>query len=566
MAAYGKYQAYYGKIRNELDLIKEGYGYTNLSKAFTHWYLLNYLKMDEQEIAEAIVDGNGDNGIDAITVNENVMTLYQFKFPDKEKNIEKAIDEKTVLKMFNGYRKLVNPRNPRVANSNFNNFRGIIRENNIYDYRIEFVVFHNSFSQPAEDAMESEIAGIKEMTGNQIKYKVMQQKNICDIYDRLQKKSRIDIEMTYRKLDPSYNLEEDVKSSVGFLSAHELIKACKDKMDVIFDENIRLYEGDNEVNTGIYNTAAGEDSNKFFFYHNGIVMICDNCKNSTGNQTLILEGASVVNGCQTINSLKKAYDEGKLKEDVYLQFRIIETTDFDLRAKITEYLNSQTKIKDSYFLANNSFIRALQTELEEEGYFLERLVNEYEYKFALNKIKQYDKKHILKLEKVIQIYAAFYCNEYAARAKRGKGELFNEKIVETLVSDINAKKVIHAYKWYERISQVLSLYRSCRRSENIKMEFFDYIDMEIDEEEYRTELDKYVFLNTGDLILLNVVANLEKRYEYEDEKDYIMEAIKITKDAVMESEMIPSQATKNNAVFSLIQDNIEEEWLMLEEE
>ena len=84
----------------------------------------------------------------------------------------------------------------------------------------------------------------------------------------MQKKSRIDIAMTYRKLDPSYNLGEDVKSFVGFLSAKELIESCKEQMDVIFDENIRLYEGDNDVNTGIYNTAIGDESSKFFFYHN----------------------------------------------------------------------------------------------------------------------------------------------------------------------------------------------------------------------------------------------------------------------------------------------------------
>lgn len=419
MAVFGKYQVYYGKIKSELEIIRENFGYMNLSKAFAHWYLANYIKIDEQDIAETIIDGNGDNGIDAITVDKDSMTLYQFKFPDKEKNIEKAIDEKTVLKMFNGYKKLISQKKPRVGNDNFLNFREVIKEKNIFDYTIEFIVFNNSFSQPAEDVLETEISDIKETTGNHIKYKVIQQKNICDIYDRMQKKSRIDITMAYKKLDTSYNLGENVKSAVGFLSASELIEACREQMDVIFDENIRLYEGDNDVNTGIYNTAVGEDSNKFFFYHNGIVMICDNCKNSTGNQTLVLEGASVVNGCQTINSLKKAYDDNELKEDVYLQFRIIETTDFDLRAKITEYLNSQTKIKDSYFLANNPFIRALQLELEEKGYFMERLVNEYEYKYALNKVKQYDKKHILKLEKVIQIYAAFYCNEYAARAKRG---------------------------------------------------------------------------------------------------------------------------------------------------
>lgn len=484
------------------------------------------------------------------------MILYQFKFPDKEKNIEKAIDEKTVLKMFNGYKKLVSQRRPRVGSDNFYTFREIVKEKNIFDYRIEFVVFNNSFSQPAQDALESEIDEIKETTGNQIRYKVVQQKNICDIYDRLQKKSRIDINMKYKKLDTSYNLGENVKSSVGFLSACELIEACKNQMDVIFDENIRLYEGDNDVNTGIYNTAVGEDSNKFFFYHNGIVLICDNCKNSTGNQTLVLEGASVVNGCQTINSLKKAYDDNKLKDDVYLQFRIIETTDFDLRAKITEFLNSQTQIKDSYFLANNPFIRALQMELEEKGYFMERLVNEYDYKFSLNKVKQYDKKHVLKLEKVIQIYAAFYCNEYAARAKRGKGELFNKKVAEVLVSEINADKVIHAYAWYEKLSQALSIYRKCRRSNNVKMEFFEYIDVDVSESAYDVEMDKYIFLNTGDLIILNAIANIENKCNYDEDEEYIIEAIEVVKNAVINSGMLPSQATKNNAVFLTVQNDI----------
>ena len=105
-----------------------------------------------------------------------------------------------------------------------------------------FISFSNGFSQPALDAFENESEEIKNTTGNDIQYRMILQKNICDLYDRVQKKAKIDINITYKKLDQSYNLDENVKSFVGFVSAKKLIEACKSHMDVIFDENIRLYE------------------------------------------------------------------------------------------------------------------------------------------------------------------------------------------------------------------------------------------------------------------------------------------------------------------------------------
>ena len=219
MATYGKYQVYYEKIKTEVEKIKEENGYLNLSKAFAHWYLENALKMDEQNIAETIIDGNGDNGIDAIIIEDAKMTLFQFKFPDKGKNIDKQIDEKTVLKIFNGYKKLVSIRKPRSVNENFLKFREFVKEKNIFDYEFVFISFSNGFSQPALDAFENESEEIKNTTGNDIQYRMILQKNICDLYDRVQKKAKIDINITYKKLDQSYNLDENVKSFVGFVSA-----------------------------------------------------------------------------------------------------------------------------------------------------------------------------------------------------------------------------------------------------------------------------------------------------------------------------------------------------------
>lgn len=484
------------------------------------------------------------------------MFLYQFKFPDKVKNIEKSIDEKTVLKIFNGYKKMVSNRRPNKANENFLKYREIAKDKCIFSYKIIFIVFHSGLSVPAKDALETDVSAIIEATGNTINTDIIIHKNICDIYDRLQKKERLNIELTYKKFDTSYNLGEEVQSYVGFANANDILKACKEHMDIIFDENIRLYEGDNPVNQGIYNTASTDDSKNFFFYHNGIVLICDKIKNSTGNQRLLLEGVSVVNGCQTINSLKRAYDDGKMNDDIFIQFRIIETSDFDLRASITEYLNSQTKIKDSYFLANDSFVRELQSELLKKGYFLERLINEYSYKRDLNKIEEYDKKKILVLEKVIQIYAVYFHNEYAARAKRGKNELFDKKVIEIIISSIDADKVILATEWYEKVSKVITKYRKCKRSNSINMSFLDFMDLDADDNNYYEELQKYSFLNTGDFLVLNAVANLVNIENFCEENDYIIEAINICKNAVEEINMVPFLATKANSVFERIQKDI----------
>jgi len=558
MKVFGKYQMYYGKIKTNVIKIQEEYGYTNLSKAFAHWYLEKIYNLDVQQLAESIIDGDGDNGIDAIMVEEGTKTmfLYQFKFPDKESNVDKAIDEKTVLKIFNGYKKLVSKRKPNKANENFLRYRDIVKEECIYNYKLIFVVFHNGLSEPAKDALETNIYEIEEITGNEISTDFIIHKKLCDMYDRLQKKDRLNIELEYKKFDTSYNLGEEVKSYVGFANAIDIINSCEEHMDIIFDENIRLYEGDNNVNTGIYSTATTDESKNFFFYHNGIVLICDKCKNSTGNQMLLLEGASVVNGCQTINSLKRAFDDDKIKEDIFIQFRIIETSDFDLRANITEYLNSQTKIKDSYFLANDPFVRELQSELLSKGYFLERLAHEYSYKRELNKVDEFEKKKILVLEKAIQIYSVYFHNEYAARAKRGKNELFDKKVIENIISAINADKVIMAFEWYDKVSKIITLYRKCKRSSTINMAFFEFMDIDIVEENYFDEMQKYSFLNTGDMLVLNAVANLINNVSYGDDEEYIIDAIMICKYAVELCGLLPYQATKANTVFEAIQKEI----------
>lgn len=550
----GKYQVYYERIRKEVEKIKDDNDYLNLSKAFAHWYLKNFCNVSDNDIGELIIDGFGDNGIDAIIKDGTSLKLYQFKFPEKVGNITKKIEESTALKLVNGYKKLTSNRKSNIASENFKYYREMVKNESIFNYEFIFVSFTEELSVNAKDALHTSISDIKSLTGNIIECSVEDKKKICDKIDRAQKHSRINIDIKYGNLLQGYNIDKGVNSWVGFCSAKDIISSVQDVLDVIFDENIRNYEGDNSVNSGIYSTASDEDNSKYFyFYHNGIVFICDNCKNSVGNQTASLQSAAIVNGCQTVVALNKALNDGCLRDDVFVPIRIIETDDIDLRAKITEYLNSQNKIRDSYFLSNNTFIRELQEELLQKGFYLERLANEYSYKLSLNKINEneYPKDKVLQLEKVIQVYVAYYNNKDASTAKRGKNELFNKDSINDLIVGINGEKVLESQKIYNEVCKVITVYRRCRRVER-NDEFLNYMGIKVSSlEEYNNIMNRYLFMNTADLLLLNGVANIKNDDTFENK---LKKVINICSDVINAvNKLSPSLATKTASIFEQVQ-------------
>ena len=189
--------------------------------------------------------------------------------------------------------------------------------------------------------------------------------------------------------------------------------------------------------------------------------------------------------------------------------RIIEISDYNERMKITEYLNSQNPIKDSYFIANHTIIRDLQKSLENKGYYLERQINEFEYK------KHYGGKGLnnlvpIKLESVIQHYVGYWLDEYASTAKRGKGLLFDKNKIDEILMDINADRVIEANNMYREISKIITSYRRTRRNES-KTEISDFLG--IPHSDFLNKIDEYLFMNTGDIVILNTAKLLKDKYK-----------------------------------------------------
>ena len=559
--AITKYESYYNKILENLKSIKEENEYKTDSLAFAHWYLESYYRLSNQDIAEAIIDGDGDLGIDSIIIDEDnsALTVMQYKLPAKKENINNEIDQGDILKTWNGFMTLIsNDKQYMGRNEKFREFKRQLEDVTITNFRICFVSYNKGVIAN-RDIVESNADGFRRETGSNLEIIYHERDAISNIYEKLNRKNNISITLKYKQMQSAYNVQgRQIDSLVGFVNGKELVTSIANHIATIFDENIRLYEYGSNVNAGINRTATSTDqADMFYFYNNGIVFICDKAENSPASSEIVLQGASIVNGCQTVNVLYNAMQKGKLNDSVNVLVRIISIADYSERMKITEYLNSQTPIRDSYFIANHPIVRDLQQKLLQHGYFLERQINESDYMVERGiGIKE---KITMQLEDTIQYYVGYWVNKNASLAKRGKNALFDKNKIEELLSEVTAEKVIEAYTIYHSISEVLTMYRKTRRNSS-KDEFSKYI--EVPQAWLLEHIEEFRFMNTGDIILLNAFANIKRQYEKLNlkdinDKEIIKDAIFIVREIIIsEGDNNVSLLTKNNTIFNKVQTRI----------
>lgn len=555
--AISRYDSYFNKIKEECILIKDKEGYNNLSLAFAHWFLSIHYDLSNQEIAESIIDGNGDYGIDAFIHNEDEkeLEIFQFKFPSKTESIKKEIQQNDIYKVINGFNYLLDASEDITLDNASNAFRDLrenLKNSEIYKFKINFVSFNQGIIDNKE-IITNFISQMQKQSGIDISYSDFNVQIISNIYEKLQRQNTLSLDLTYTHLQQAYTVK-DIESYIGLINSKDLIKSINDKIGVIFDENIRLLEKNSKVNENIKKTASSNISNMFYFYNNGITFICDNIQNSPNSRSAKLEGASIVNGCQTVTSLFETYQKGKLNDDIDILIRITKISDYDQRAKITQYLNSQTPIKDSYFVANHSIVRELQNKLFKKGYYLERQINEATYK------EKYENKDIkkgmtiLKLDDVIQYYSGYYLDKFAATSKRSKSTLFSPDNVEEILSNISPEKVIKSYNLYQEISKIITAYRRYRRNK-VNNDFANILGIS------KKSLDKhendYLFVSTADILILNTCKHLiNSNKTNKTNKKTIVEAIKLIKKLIKSNnelqEMSPASLTKNQKIYSYV--------------
>ena len=137
------------------------------------------------------------------------------------------------------------------------------------------------------------------------------------------------------------------------------------KDGTLFQKNVRQWLGlSNPINKLIRATVYGDKYRDFFFFHNGITAICSRLELSdTG--TLTLRGLSVVNGCQSLNTILSCSERVKQIPDTYVLFRFYEIPQRERADRISISTNSQSAVKPRDLRANDRNVLGLKRKFEQ---------------------------------------------------------------------------------------------------------------------------------------------------------------------------------------------------------
>lgn len=217
---------------------------------------------------------------------------------------------------------------------------------------------------------------------------------------------------------------------LGLLPFDEFMALVQDENETIlsiFDDNVRDFQGDNEVNKKIKSTLHENKFDLFCVLNNGVTIVSSSVT-PAGNR-FTLRDYQIVNGCQTSHVLHDCRGISGIAS-VHVPVKIVVTEDEDIKSQITIATNSQTEVKPEQLEALTQFQKKLEqyyNSVKGEGrLYYERRSQQYH---AAHDVK---KTQVISIPMQIKAFAAAFLNVphavsgyYGTIAKRFRGKMFD---------------------------------------------------------------------------------------------------------------------------------------------
>lgn len=353
------------------------------SLAFVYLCVETMLDLDADEAFDCLTDGGGDFGVDALHITEEMdgefgVTLFQGKY---KKNLEgnSNFEQNSIEAMVNAIRHIFDPSadlgaiNDRLR-VKVEQARSLIRDGLIP--RVRAIACNNGlkWNTDGQQSIDRAVLGDQvtwEHVNHDVLIGILQSIKPVDETLRLTGKAMVE-DMNYSRV------------CVGRMPVAEVAALMKNHGEKLLERNIRRYLGlhGNRVNEGIRATLSSNTPENFYFFNNGITLVCDKFTYNAlqqGDFQIKVKNLQIVNGGQSCMTILKTAEEleknGKtLPEQASVLIRLYELSsdNDDVVLQITHATNSQNPVDLKDLRANDVRQQQLEQSIQNLGYSYRR--------------------------------------------------------------------------------------------------------------------------------------------------------------------------------------------------
>lgn len=346
------------------------------SAAFTLLCVQHVLDIPIDEALECLTDGPRDGGVDALHIGdvqdgEFPVSLFQAKY-DNSLEGQKHFEETAIIKMIQVVGALFDPKKEVALNNRLMEqvaeIRSLIGDG--YLPAVKVFLCNNGLTWNA-DAQ----AKIAATNWPQVEWIHINHGTLVDYMQlRAAKPPNASISLVGKAVVEEFNYRRVLIGKVPVQNIADLFEAHGEKL---LERNIRRYLGlyKNRVNEGIRDTLTNpKERGNFYFYNNGITMICSKFRHNAlqqENYMVQAEGVQVINGGQTCMTIRETLKQNPgTYHDAYVLLRLYELggADDDLTLAITTATNSQNPVDLRDLRANDKIQKELQQAIADLGY------------------------------------------------------------------------------------------------------------------------------------------------------------------------------------------------------
>ncbi|WP_067597191.1 AIPR family protein [Nocardiopsis listeri] len=319
------------------------------------------------EAGASVIDGTDDGGIDAVHVDSSRSRLWLVQSKWRAKG-NATLNSEAVLKFWEGVGQILST---------------------------EVVDFNERFQKKWPDVLDAienpsvKITVVMALLGDDPVHENIKRKNdqhvhkhgvdtidveylhLSDFHQIVKTgidRARVDLDVM---VDRCSEYEGPYPAYFGMVPVGQIKDWYEDHGDRLFDRNIRRSLGVTGVNQELIETLKSEPEH-FWYFNNGITVLADSVHRGVkykgvpgGSGQLTVEGASIVNGAQTVTAIHRAVREDpKVGERAQVAVRFISLgeQDDDFGERVTTATNTQNQVERRDFVA----LDKVQAELRDD--------------------------------------------------------------------------------------------------------------------------------------------------------------------------------------------------------